>query len=156
MNVNLDKNRENKHSIEEQARPLDRSVESLFRGWFNNRMYVVLMSFQHIKARDPQTILGIQIFLRDIEHHFIPSHRPKSLVHAFRYLRRYFTVYPHVSVEQSQRAIEMVGRIYEAMGMMLKQQSAYHPKLSADEKIRREIKVSVQEVFSPLAGCTAQ
>ena len=118
-------------------------------------MALILMYCQYIKTRDSQAIVAAQIFLRDIEHHFIPTRRPKFISHAFRYLTRFFKVYPNVSVEQSQRAIEMVEKIYEAMGMKLKKQSHYQLQLSVEEQMRRQIKESVHEVFSPIVECAA-
>jgi hypothetical protein len=87
--------------------------------WFNNHMTVVLMATQYIHARGGATMQGIDLFLHDIEHHFVSLESSLGAKHAFRYLKRYFQCYPHVSPKHSKRAIEMVRRIYKALGLEL-------------------------------------
>lgn len=75
-----------KHWPEEQSSKLLTDIESIFRAWFNNRMTVILMLMQHSRLRDSRTMMKIEFFLNDIEHHFVDSHAPKHLWDAFRYL----------------------------------------------------------------------
>ena len=94
-----------------------RDYNGLFRGWFNNHMTIVLLALQNPRLRTSETIYRIRFFLQDIEHHFVDSHAPKSTRDSFRYLKRYFCIYPVVTESHCRRAIEMVGRIYQVLGL---------------------------------------
>lgn len=94
----------------------EKETGALFRAWFNNRMTVLLILIHHIQQRDPRMILKIDFFLTDIEHHFVDSHAGKPYRYAFSYLHRYLKVYPAVTYKGSHKAVEMVRRIYEALG----------------------------------------
>ena len=91
--------------------------KELFQGWFNNRMILLTMAIERPKAKTAEALLRMNFFLEDIEHHYIDSHAPKPVWDAFRYLRRFFKIYPRVEQKQSGRALEMIGRIYEAVGL---------------------------------------
>lgn len=123
---------------------IDSKIKDLFQGWFNNRMMVILMAIQHIRAMDPKMKIGVELFLHDVEHHFTSPHGPEAVRHAFRYLKDYFSLYPVVEVAESEKAIEMVGRIYEALGMELSLQSHYSVQLSLAEKLRRERQIEME------------
>lgn len=123
---------ESKQEIE-----LNMSMGDLCRGWFSNRMLPLLGMIQFIHERDERAKVRAEFFLEDIEHHFINSQRPRSLENAFRYLRFYLQAYPNVSLENSRRAVEMVKRIYQALGLKLEQK--FEPKLSTEEKLRRVV-----------------
>jgi hypothetical protein len=94
-------------------------IEPFFWAWFNNRMTVVLIAVQSVRLRDSQSMMRIRFFLDDLEHHFVDGHAAKTVWDAFRYLKRYFEVYPKVTLKQCKRALEMVGRIYAILGMNL-------------------------------------
>lgn len=100
-----------------QGQEESRDYSGLFRGWFNNRMTVVLMVLQNPSFRPPQTMQRIEFFLEEVEHHFVDAYAPKSIRNAFRYLKRYFRIYPNVTESHCRCAIQMVGRIYQALGM---------------------------------------
>ncbi len=93
------------------------SFEGLFKGWFNNHMTVLLMMLQNPKPRTVITVQRIEFFLHDLEHHFMPFSSSKAVWDIFRYLKRYLKVYPNVRRSHSIRAIEMVGRIYQILGL---------------------------------------
>lgn len=97
----------------------DMDIETLFEAWFNNRMTVILMAIQCPRSKNPESAAKTRFFLEDIEHHYVDPHAPKAVRNAFRYLRRYFAVYPNACREHSEEATEMVERIYEALGLRL-------------------------------------
>lgn len=91
-------------------------VEGLFKGWLNNRMAVLLMYVQSRKTRDPRCIDRVIFFLEDLRHHYMPVNIDDSVTEAFDYMHNYFMDYPAVSQDQSDKAIEMINRIYVALG----------------------------------------
>lgn len=106
-----------KKSILNPSSPfLDADFETLFKGWFGNQMTVLLMLLQRVRAGHEKTIWRIQFFLHDLEHHYAAIYCGRYGRHAFRYLRRFFKVYPRVNAGHCQRALQMVQRIYEMLG----------------------------------------
>lgn len=92
-------------------------VQEGFLSWFNNHMAMVSMLIQYVRPRPAECLLRMGFFLHDIEHHYLESGRSKAVSDAFRYLRRYFRVYPKVEAGHSRRAHEMIARIYAALGL---------------------------------------
>ena len=122
-----------------------RDYNGLFRGWFNNHMTIVLMALQSPRLRTSETAFRIRFFLEDIEHHFVDSHAPKSTRDSFRYLKRYFRIYPGVTENHCRRAIEMVGGIYQVLGL----EFGFQPEMDElpffkkqQAEIRKEISIS--------------
>ena len=132
---------------------LDRNPENLFRGWFNNHMTILLFMVQQPKPRKARTMLRIEFFIEDVEHHYIGCHGGKSVHDAFRYLKRYCKVYPAVTYRHSERAVEMVGRIYEALGLKLTTIHSLAPTEPHQERIKKEIKDSIKQIFRPALTC---
>lgn len=91
------------------------NVDGLFLGWFNNHMAMILLAIQHVRMKKVRSLMKMAFFLESIEHHYVPCDAPRCVRQAFRYLKRYFKVYPIVTQERSKRACEMVARIYEAL-----------------------------------------
>ena len=91
-------------------------LDEVVRAWFNNKMMILLMRMQYIKAPDSLGMMKSVFFLDEIEHHFISTKASKSIRNAFRYLRRYISVYPYVTKTHCERACEMIARVYQAMG----------------------------------------
>ncbi|HOW87082.1 MAG TPA: hypothetical protein PKV84_00310 [Candidatus Omnitrophota bacterium] len=91
-------------------------LDNVVRAWFNNKMMLLLMKMQYIQPRDSFGMMKSAFFLDEIEHHFIATTAPKSTRNAFRYLKRYMTVYPYVSKTHCERAFEMITRVYQGMG----------------------------------------
>lgn len=98
-----------------------RDTRSLFMGWFNNHMAVILMLIQRPGTRPVRVMMKIDFFLEDLEHHYIGSNATHDIHRSLGYLRDYFRHYPGVSGRQSLRALDRVGRIYEAVGLELKE-----------------------------------
>src|SRR3989338_1049914 len=95
--------------------------EGQFEAYVHNRMSILLMWIQNtsktgrnISARKQQ----MMFFLHDLEHHFIDPYVDQKVRDAFRWLRIYIKVYPLASKkDRTQRAYEMVARIYEGLGI---------------------------------------
>ena len=90
-------------------------IEGLFWGWFNNHMAMILLAIECRRIRETRSMIRIELFLNDIEHHFIESDVPKQVRDAFRWIKRYFRVYPAVTIRQSEKAARMLGTIYAAV-----------------------------------------
>lgn len=99
------------------------AIHDSFLSWFNNHMALIVMALEYVRRRQPGFLMKVEFFLHGIEHHYLRPSRDKFVTDAFRYLRRYFKVYPNVKIEHSQRAFEMVGRIYAALGLELELQT---------------------------------
>jgi len=96
------------------------NISQYFSGWVNNEMALILMLIQHVRERDPKTLERMQQFLEDMEHHFTVLDSRRPLYWAYRYLAVYLRVYPHVKTKSAGRAVEMIGRIYDALGLEFK------------------------------------
>ena len=94
----------------------DYAFDDVVRAWFNNKMAILLMRMQYVKACDSETMRKTAFFLEEIEHHFISTKAPRSTRNAFRYLKRYLSVYPYVTKKHCERAFQMIVRIYQAIG----------------------------------------
>jgi len=86
-----------------------------FKGWFNNRMMVILMLMQDIRRRESRSMLRAEFFLEDVEHHFVKPSSGREIRNAFRWMRRYLKQYPQVTREHSRKALDQVSRIYDAV-----------------------------------------
>jgi len=101
----------------------------LFRGWFNNKMMVVLFRIQHspIHARKgrPVDVREQLIFLNDIQHHYSRhGHRQREFYDAANWLKAFFRVYPKgITPERGRKAWQMIRRIYEGFGFRFPFQS---------------------------------
>ena len=104
--------------------------EGLFKGWLNNRMAILIMLVECRKLRDPKRVLRINFFLEDLRHHYMPSNIEDSVQEAFDYLREFFNDYPAVTDQQCQKALEMVNRVYNALG--------YESKVKVSKKAKNE------------------
>lgn len=122
---------------DENRKKFEDSLGCLCLAWINNRMFPILALMQLIHETDPSVLAQAQFFLTDIEHHFMRTDIPVPVGQAFRYLSCYLGVYPNVSIEDSRRAIAMIKRIYEALGIELNQH--FEPRLAIREKLRRII-----------------
>lgn len=124
---------------------VEKSQETV-HAWFNNKMTVLLMHMQYVKHRNPMAMMKTVFFLEEIEHHFIKSKAPRAVRNAFRYLKRYCSVYPNVTKRQCERAFEMIGRVYRAMGYKFN----YTPSFTGFRVETREaVRRSVKEIFTP-------
>ncbi len=103
---------------------------AIMKAWFDNRMCLILMLIEIPRFKDLRTMLKNEMFLEDIERHFIESGAAAYFRNAFRYLRCYFGAYPCVKRRQSEKAIEMIGRIYHAMGYEFHYSTGRRPVLA--------------------------
>jgi len=94
----------------------DQKWQRLFEGWFNNHMMILLMAIQLAEKTAEGMKGNVGFFLEDLEHHYMDSRSGKEVWDAFRWLRAYLRVYPGFTKDHSRRALEMVGRIYDAIG----------------------------------------
>lgn len=97
--------------------------EEQFSAYVHNRMYVLVMWIQHRTERKnlAEAKEHLHYFLHDMEHHFVDCYAGKRTRDAFRWIRKYIKVYPGVfKKDRTQKAYEMVARIYEALGMEFK------------------------------------
>ncbi|OGW80431.1 MAG: hypothetical protein A3G33_02355 [Omnitrophica bacterium RIFCSPLOWO2_12_FULL_44_17] len=93
---------------------------ALFKGWFNNKMMIILMMSQYPHLRRKQSGIAGQIaFFYDLEHHYlIEGERRRMCRNAIRWLKAFFKVYPvRISVGRSRKALVMVVRIYQSFGL---------------------------------------
>ena len=93
--------------------------EGQFAAYVHNRMNILLIWIQHMSKRDiTEHKRHLEFFLHDMEHHFVDPYVDKKLRVAFRWIKVYIKIYPAVfKKDRTQRAYEMVGRIYEALGI---------------------------------------
>lgn len=96
---------------------------SLLKGWFNNKMTVVLFRVQCVsiyrKKIRPVDVREQVIFLNDLQHHFSRSGMPRgSYDQAIRWLKAFFRIYPmRISPERTAKAWEMIREIYRGFGL---------------------------------------
>jgi len=134
--------------------PQDR--ESLFRGWFNNHVTILLMAIERVslsssrvRRLSQRSAAKALFFLEDVERHYQTTKSRRSARHAFRYLTTYFKLYPEVSRRQSKKAIEMVGRVYESVGLRFDYRG--HRKLGPLKRpTYLEVAGNLDSVFGPL------
>ncbi|HNV86707.1 MAG TPA: hypothetical protein PKL97_07065 [Candidatus Omnitrophota bacterium] len=108
---------ENLENIEiKKSIPADTKWQRLFDGWFNNHMMILLMAIQMPGKMAAEMRGNVGFFLDDLEHHYVDSRAGKNVWDAFRWFRAYLRVYPDFTRDYSRRALEMMGRIYGAMG----------------------------------------
>jgi hypothetical protein len=99
---------------ESGASPLEVDRDGQFRAFVNNRMYILILWVQRpVKRRE-----HLEFFLHDMAHHFVDPYVGKEIRAAYRWIRAYVKAYPNVSKkDRTQRAFEMIARIYESLGM---------------------------------------
>lgn len=95
----------------------------LLRGWFNNKMTVVLFRIQCVSIYKnkikPVDVREQLIFLNDLQHHFSRSGMSRSAYDdAIRWLKAFFRVYPmRVTPERIKKAWNMIHEIYHGLGL---------------------------------------
>ncbi len=95
---------------------------ALFKGWFNNKMMILLAMSQYpnLRKRGSNTDKQI-IFLDDIEHHYLRERKhQKQYINAIRWLKAFFRIYPiRITSDRRKKAYEMTEKIYENFGFNL-------------------------------------
>jgi len=97
----------------------ERETLALFKGWFHNKMMVILVMSQYPKLRPKSCGVQNQLtFLGDLEHHFLrQGTERKPFRHAIRWLSAFFRIYPRrVSPARRTKVLRMVRVIYDAFG----------------------------------------
>jgi hypothetical protein len=111
----MTKHPEHKQTVEMN----EREALMLFKGWFHNKMTVILLLSQYPKLRKKWQDAANQLaFLRDLEHHFLrPVSDRNSFHRAVRWLSGFFRLEAgRVTSVRSKRVLEMVRLIYDAFG----------------------------------------
>src|SRR3989338_1509742 len=133
--------------------PNDR--ETLFRGWFGNNMVILIMLLQGKNLRKETTIMRMQFFLFDLEHHFLnPRADHQIFRNEFRYLRYCLRVNPNTCVQHKERAMEMIAMIYEGLGLVchLDFQERKEPVCM---RVKDEVRRGIYEIFKTLCHVPA-
>ena len=97
-------------------------VFALFKGWFNNKMMILLTMSQYPNLRKKGIKTDKQIiFLDDIEHHYLrEKDEQRQYVNAIRWLKAFFRIYPvRITSNRRKKAYEMTKKIYENFGFNL-------------------------------------
>ncbi len=95
----------------------------LLKGWFNNKMTVVIFRIQYAhvwaKKTTPVDVREQLIFLNDIQHHYSRQGNGQNAYHnATKWLKAFFHVYPkRITPERSGKAWKMVRTVYEGFGL---------------------------------------
>lgn len=85
------------------------------RAWFGNRIWVILRTIETPYFKERRQMMEINFFFEILKDYFVETKTSVYFRNAFRYLQRYFRVYPLVKKHQSEKAIEMVARIYQGL-----------------------------------------
>ena len=126
------------------------------RAWYNNRVWVVLRAIESPKFKETERMMEIEFFLEALENYFIGQAASRHFKNAFRYLKCYFVIYPFVRPRQSEKAVEMIGRIYQAMNYEFSYQAHIKPgPVNVERNERKHVKTSVHELIELLAPIAA-
>jgi len=94
----------------------------LLKGWFNNKMMVVMFRIQHThiyKRKEKRDVREQLIFLNDIQHHFGrkgPDHR--DYYNATKWLKAFFRTFPEgTTPERAEKAWTMLKPVYQGFGL---------------------------------------
>lgn len=105
----------------QEIRP--REALGLLKGWFSNKMMVVIFRIQyvhvHLKKTKDIDVREQLIFLNDIQHHFSREGIDKRAYYeATKWLKAFFRVYPaKVTPERAKKAWATLRTIYEGFGL---------------------------------------
>ena len=97
----------------------EREALSLFKGWFHNKMTIILIMIRYPHLGKRCAKIENQVgFLHDIKHHFLRKRiERKAFYDAIRWLKAFFRIYPDgVTEKRSDRALAMVKLVYDAFG----------------------------------------
>lgn len=95
----------------------------LLKGWFNNKMMVVIFRIQYSPfwagKTAPVDVREQLIFLNDVQHHYLRErHDKKAYYNSAKWLKAFFRVYPkRITPERNKKAWQKVKRIYEGFGI---------------------------------------
>lgn len=105
-------------------RPLgEETALTLFKGYFNNKMTVILLRLQKRNAA-PDALMSLKagIFLDDLYHHMLKADLQKDYRRVFIWLKKFYNAYPNVKPSQRRKAYGYIKLLYEVFGLELKLQ----------------------------------
>jgi hypothetical protein len=112
-----------KNVTQEQPRTIgETEAYELFKGWFNNKMTVLIFLIRHPNPKFSRIKGENQIFfLQDLEHHFLrPGKSREAGRQAIRWLKAFCRAYPNgVTERRREKALQMIRRIYDSFGFPL-------------------------------------
>lgn len=111
-----------------QTRDIEKAGTAV-RAWFGNRIWVVLMAIAVPKFKEYSRMMEMIFFLETIRDYFTESPSRRYFRFAYRYLRLYFRAYPLIRQRHSEKAMEMIGRLHQAIGYEFKCQNPLKPGL---------------------------
>ena len=90
----------------------------LFKGFFNNKMTVLIFLIQ-VKQHKPEArvLNGVCCFLDDLYRHMLADSNQKRYRRVFLWLKRFVQKLPNVKVSQRSRALDFVRALYEVFGI---------------------------------------
>lgn len=99
----------------------EESALTLFQGYFNNKMTVMLLRLQKRNAEpDAQMSLRAVIFLDDLYRHMLKSELQRNYRRIFIWLKKFYNAYPNVKPDQKRKAYEYIKLVYKIFGLELK------------------------------------
>jgi|GEM_PF-1863241 len=99
----------------------EESALTLFQGYFNNKMTVMLLRLQK-RNPEPDSLLSMKavLFLDDLYRHMLKSDLQHDYKWVFIWLKKFFSQYPYVTPTQRRKAYEYIKLIYRLFGLELK------------------------------------
>jgi len=96
----------------------------LFKGYFNNKMTVLIFLIQAKRHRpEAEGVRGLCCFLDDLYRHMLEPAYQVRYRRRFLWLKRFIQKLPEVRPSQRVRAIFFVQTLYEILGIQLKKES---------------------------------
>ena len=104
--------RERHLALEEQC------LGQLFKGFFNNKMTVLVFLIQAKQHKPEARVLnGVCCFLDDLYRHMLADSKQKRYHRVFLWLKKFVQKLPNVKASQRSRALDFVRALYEVFGI---------------------------------------
>jgi len=98
----------------------ERLLGQLFRGYFNNKMSVLVFLIQAKQHKpDARLVSSMCCFLDDLYHHMLEARLQHRYRRIFSWLKRFLQKLPKVRVSQRSRAISFIRSLYATFGIDL-------------------------------------
>jgi hypothetical protein len=82
-------------------------------------MTLLLGAIQFVKEQDTSFMYRRELFIDDLEHHFIEPHADALVFDALHWLKEYLRRYPRVMKSECLEALQKVRVIYDFFGLPL-------------------------------------
>lgn len=106
---------------EEQFRMDEHQISQLFRGYFNNKMTMLVFLIQAKQIKPDERLVGTVCgFLDDIFHHMFEDRLQKRYHLVFLWLKKFFHKLPNVSAGQKVKAVGFIRSLYDTFGFHFK------------------------------------